>query len=201
MPSFAARPFPNTSGFVPWGSAAAAPAFTAWAPVAANEVEPEPDAPAFDPEMIEAARRVGYEAGFADGAAALDEEVAALHRLAESLQQLRPEPAGPLALLLVETVDRLVRQVVGEVAIDPALLLERAHAAAQLIVDEARPAALRVNPADLARLQGADLSVGLAADEDVAPGSVVIESADGWVEDGVAARLDSLRAGLTRIAA
>jgi hypothetical protein len=31
---------------------------------------------------------------------------------------LKPEPTLPLALLLAETVDRLVREIVGEVDID-----------------------------------------------------------------------------------
>ena len=190
----------QTGGFVPW-SLATAPSFTPWSPeevpAPANEAEPQDDG------FIEAIRDEAYAAGFAAGRAAREDDLApereALKRLGESLQSLKPEPTGPLALLLVETVDRLVRQVVGDVAIDANLLLARANAAAALIAEEARPSVIRLNPADHARLSGASLPLPMTADPAVASGSVVVETAAGWVEDGIAARLDAVRAALMRI--
>lgn len=144
-----------------------------------------------------------FAAGHAEGLAMLErailDERASVARLAESLEALRAEPAGPLAALLARTVDRLVRQVVGEVAIDGDRLLERARAAAELIVDETAPVRMRVHPADHERLAGAALPVELVPDATIAPGAVSVEGTDGWIEDGPAAALDRLAHLLDRM--
>ena len=125
----------------------------------------------------------------------------ALARLAESLAVLRPEPANALALLLAETVDRLVRQVVGEVEVDAQLLLTRANAAAQLIGKEVEPSKLRVHPDDIVYLQAGNFDVPLQADPSLTRGAIVLETGHGWVEDGPAIRLERLRAELDRMVA
>lgn len=192
----------SDTGFMPWNAIAARSGFVPW-----NGAPAEPDAfePVDEADPFEEVRLTAYEAGFEAGRATIEADLvperAAMARLAEGLQALRPEPSGPLALLLVEAVDRLVRQIVGEVAICPNLLLSRAHAAAALIAEEARPSAVRLNPADHARLSGAELPVPMLADPAVAEGSVLLETADGWIEDGVAARLDALRCALMKVAA
>jgi flagellar assembly protein FliH len=201
-PGLSAQP---GTGFTPWNVAAARPAFVPWGGVLPIEedafVQPTGD----DDDPLEAFRAEAYEAGFEAGRATIEADLvperAAMARLAEGLNALRPEPSGPLALLLVEAVDRLVRQIVGEVDIDPNLLLSRAHAAAALIAEEARPSAVRLHPADHARLSGADLPVQMLADPGVPQGSVLLETAEGWIEDGVAARLDALRGALMKVAA
>jgi len=146
-----------------------------------------------------------FAAGHAEGRreAELDYEAErdALARLAQSLQVLRPEPANALALLLAETVDRLVREVIGEVDIDGLKLLARAKLAASLIGDATQPARLRVHPDDAAMLAEAKLEVELETDAALARGTVLLETADGWIEDGPAVRLDRLRAELDRMAA
>jgi len=125
----------------------------------------------------------------------------ALARLAESLAVLRPEPANALALLLAETVDRLVRQVVGEVDIDANLLLARANAAAQLVGKDVEPTRLRAHPADIPYLEAGKLEVPLHADPTLTRGAIVLETGHGWIEDGPAVRLDRLRAALDKMAA
>ncbi|SFS12908.1 flagellar assembly protein FliH [Sphingomonas jatrophae] len=132
----------------------------------------------------------------ADERAALVEEREALRRLAQTLVALSPQPSGDLALLLAATVERLVRQVVGEVAIDGLTLLARAKAAAALIADEAVPGRMRLHPQDAARLAEADLPVELVADATLSPGSVLLETRDGWIEHGVDVALDRLDAVL-----
>ena len=125
----------------------------------------------------------------------------ALARLAESLEVLRPEPTHALALVLAETVERLVRQIVGEVAVDPDLLARRAAAAAALVRDQTGPTRMRLNPDDLPLLDAAQIPVELAADSSLTRGSLVLETAEGWIEDGPAIRLERLRAELDRMAA
>ena len=114
---------------------------------------------------------------------------------------LRPEPANALALLLAETVDRLVRQVIGEVEVDAQLLIARAQAAAALVAKEVEPTRLRAHPDDIVYLEAARLDVPLHADPSLGRGAIVLETGHGWIEDGPAVRLDRLRAELDKMAA
>jgi flagellar assembly protein FliH len=180
--------------------ARAVPMFTPWASQA--DESPLDDGGRID---IEALREEAYAQGFEDGRHSAEQDVAeqqaALARLLASLDVLRPEPTNALALLLAETVDRLVRQIVGSVEIDGALLTARAEAAASLIGAETEPARLRVHPDDLPLLDGASIPVETIGDPHLTRGSIVLETGTGWIEDGPAVRLDRLRAELDRIGA
>lgn len=146
-----------------------------------------------------------YARGIADGrrTAEIDfaEERAVVAQLAETLPNLRPEPTLPLALLLAETVDRLVREIVGEVELDRDKLLARAKAAAELVGEATQPARLRVHPDDAVLLADAHLDVEVEADITLPRGTLLLETADGWIEDGPAVRLERLRAELDKVAA
>ena len=146
-----------------------------------------------------------YAQGYADARATVEAEFAAereaLARLAETLEVLQPQPANQLALLLAETVDRLVREVVGEVEIDAVTLLARAKAAAELVARETEPTKLRAHPDDLVHLEQARLNLTFEADPALARGTIVLETGQGWIEDGPAVRLERLRAELDNMAA
>jgi flagellar assembly protein FliH len=191
--SFVVRPRDPT--FVPWGEDSEAPA-------PGNDRGDEASTP--EQELLNV-RDQAYAQGIEDGRRAmekaLDEERAAIARLAASLEGLRPEPTGPLALLLAETVDRLVREILGEVDIDANRLLARAKAAAALIGKAVEPSRLRVHPDDVDLLAPADLPVPVEGDPSLARGSIVLETAEGWIEDGPAVRLERLRAALDKMAA
>lgn len=181
----------NQASFRPWADCDA--------PVPGND-------PAFASEA--AAQRMEEEAyarGVADGRRSVEAEIAverhAIGQLADALQNLRPEPTLPLAVLLAETVDRLVREIVGEVDVDGLKLLARTKAAAALIGEATQPARLRLNPDDMALLAEANLSVELEGDPALPRGSVLLETAEGWIEDGPAVRLDRLRTELDKVAA
>ena len=154
-----------------------------------------------DPEAI---ALDGFARGFEEGRRTLEAQIAdervSLHRLAGALETVQPQPPAALATLIGETVGFLVRQIVGEVAVDADLLRRRATAAAALVAEEARPARMRLNPADLDRLAGAELGLALVADPALAPGSVVVESRDGWIEDGPEVALERLQAQLAALA-
>lgn len=188
-----ARPAPSTH-FTPWGGNADHPRRRAsdFAPSAMPsppEDEPEPD--------IETIRAHAFAEGFDQGRQAVLAEFArqreALAELIRSAEALQPEPAGPLAAVLTETVTRLVRQIVGEVKIDPALLKERAEAIADLVTAECGPARLRMHPDDIAMLDGTELGVPVAADHHLASGTIILETGEGWIEDGPQVRLARLR--------
>lgn len=146
-----------------------------------------------------------YAQGYADARATIEKEIAAerdaIVQLASALEVLRPDETGALAMLLAETVDRLVRQVVGEVEIDGMTLLARAREAAELIGKETEPSKLRAHPDDIALLETAGLEIELAGDATLARGTLVLETGHGWIEDGPAVRLERLRAELDRMGA
>jgi len=175
--------------------------FTPWSSQVESEAEPAPQICEYlDPELI---RAQAFADGLAEGRRTVEAEVAAerdaVARLAETLENLRPEPSRDLGVLLAETVKRLVTQIVGEVAIDDETLRARAHAAAEIVADETAPVRMRLHPNDFQRLQDAQLGLELLSDSHLAPGTIMLETADGWIEDGPQVRLDKLRAALDRL--
>ena len=173
------------------------PIFTPWAQLDRLQRD-EDDDERIQPErdLIEEAYKKGWEEGRQASEQALEHEHAALRALIASLEVLRPQPSKALGVVLAETVERLVRQIAGEVAIDADLLVQRAQAAAALLSEEMAPGRMRVNPEDVALLSGAGLPVDLVADATIARGSLVLETATGWIEDGPSVRLARLRAAL-----
>jgi flagellar assembly protein FliH len=185
---------PNASQFIarPAGMSGS---FSAWATGATAAPEPQVDPELDDVEMLRAdAYAQGFEEGHRTALAALETEHAAFDRLATALANVQPEPPTDLARLLAETVSRLVRQMVGEAAaIDSELLAERTHAVAALVAEDGAPARLRLHPADVVRLDGLRPDLKLVADPSIHEGSVVAETASGWIEDGPAIRMEKLR--------
>lgn len=131
----------------------------------------------------------------------LEEERAALQRLAAGLDCLNPQGSDGLAAMLADSVKRLVTQIMGEVEINSDTLLERTQAVAAMIAEETAPSRLRLHPTDVVRLQGAPISVELIGDPMLAPGTIVLDTGSGWVEDGPHVRLEKLRAQLDRLGA
>lgn len=172
------------------------------APRAGNDGGPRPQG--WEEEVLRV-QGEAYALGYEDARRAADEELgaerAALQQLAQSLDVLRPETTGALALLLAETVDRLVREICGRVEVDASLLLARARAAAALIGENVEPSKLRLHPDDAALLAGAELPVVVAADASLPRGTLRLETGHGWIEDGPQVRLERLRAELDRMAA
>lgn len=162
----------------------------------------EPSNDVIDPEALIAQ---GYADGLNEGRRLalieLEEERAALARLAASLEVLQPHNSDGLAALLADTVKRLVAQVVGETEIDTRTLIERTQAVAAMIAEETTPSRLRLHPTDVVRLQGVALPVEMVADPMLAPGTIVLDTGAGWVEDGPHLRLEKLRSQLDRLGA
>jgi flagellar assembly protein FliH len=176
----------------------AAPVFTPWG---SGEAPLESER-AVDLEVMQAdAFAQGFEQGRRSVELEFEGEREALARLAESLDVLRPQETNALALLLTETVDRLVRQIVGQVEVNGALLTARAQAAAALIGQETDAARLRLNPADLPLIEAARIPVEIVGDDNIERGGLLLETGQGWIEDGPAVRLDRLRAELDRMGA
>lgn len=180
--------------------------FTAWGSAPVNDqddFEPEPEievAPAFDlDEERSQAFSDGYAAGIEAGRHEIEPEREAFRAFATSLASLQPEPTQGLGAMIAATVERLLVEVMGEVEMDRETLLARAQAAAALIGDETKPSVLKLNAADVSRLQGVELPVALAVDPFLAPGEMRLETGSGSIEDGPKVRLQRLRAAFERI--
>jgi len=130
---------------------------------------------------------------------AVPDERAAMVQLAASLEVLKPQPSQALAMLLSETVERLVRQIMGTVEVDRETLIERCERAAELIGDEAGPMRLRLHPDDLELLADAPIDTPLVGDHGLLRGTIRLETDEGWIEDGPEARLERLRAALDQM--
>lgn len=131
----------------------------------------------------------------------MEEERAALHRLVAGVEGLNPHGSDGLAAMLADSVKRLVTQIVGEVEINIDTLIERTQAVAAMIAEETAPTRLRLHPTDVVRLQGAPITVEMVGDPLLAPGTIVLDTGTGWVEDGPHVRLEKLRAQLDRLGA
>jgi len=179
-----------------------------WDPFAAD-ADADPDArPAgasgfVDP--IKAAHEMGYAEGKAAGLAEAAANAARDRGLIEAISaELRA--AGYLdrermAAQLRQTVMLLVGRLVGETGVDGALLARRIEAATELLADSAESALLRVNPDDLALLEGhLPKTVFAAGDAAVERGSFVLESASTIVEDGPGLWLEQLSQAIDRVA-
>ena len=186
------RPAPS-GHFTPWGKPEPSTC-------PAGGFEPAADAGPPPITDIETLRAEAFAEGFEQGRQAAIIEFArereALAALIRSAETLQPESSAALAAVLAETVTRFVRQIVGEVKINPKTLKERAEAIAELVTTESGAARLRMHPDDIAMLEGVELGVAMAPDHHVASGTIVLETSEGWIEDGPQVRLARLRAQL-----
>lgn len=158
--------------------------------------------PFVDP--IQAAHDAGYAEGLAAAAAAVreggDRDGALLTELAAALASGHRLDRERMALQLRQTVLHLVSQLVGETGVSADRLTARIEAAAELLADAAESALLRLNPDDVALVEGnLPKSIFAVGDAGVARGSFVLESASTVVEDGPELWLEQLAQVMDRM--
>lgn len=169
-----------------------------------EEIQPEHDAePLLD--ALDTARVEGYSAGFEAGArqAALeaDAQTAIGDRLVAALDGVASFDRDQLAAHLRQTVLYLVTRMVGETGVAPDLLTKRIEAAVKLLADSSEPALMRMNPEDLALVEGrVPERVFAIGDKGVERGGLVIETRTTVIEDGPTAWLAQLAAAIDRVA-
>jgi len=153
---------------------------------------------------VEAARAEGYALGIAAGEAAAraaqgaNDDATAM--LTAALSRLRPFDQEQLAQRLGRTVLHLVRQMVGEAAVDADRLAQRIKAAAALLSDSTQAGILHLNPADLPLVEGLVPEPLFAiADASLPRGALLLESRDAVIEDGPDQWLAQLSAALDRV--
>lgn len=207
-------------GFAPFDPAAGVPRSAVAEEAAVGEAGPRHFSPEpVAPKHFAPAERVDEEgefvdpiaaahaAGFADGMAAATSKAAAdaardralMETLRDALVQGRTFDREQVARQLRQTVLGLVTRLIGEAGLDGARLAARVSAAVDLLADSAESAILRLNPADLALVEGhLPANVFAIGDAAVARGALVLESASTTVEDGPALWLDQLGEAIDR---
>lgn len=177
-------------------------------PEVADAPKPEPELTA---EQLEAARQEAYDQGFEQGRlagaqevqAALQKQLDAKNReLASRLTQLMQQADAHfdqleqlLASQVLELTCVLARQVLRRESSLPREALEPVvREALALLVDDGRPAVLRVHPEDAAWLEAgwaetsAPTQVRLEPDASLSPGGCVLESSQGQVDGRIEKR-------------
>lgn len=170
-----------------------------WNPLDAN-AEPTQF---IDPAEVtrQAAYDAGYAAARAEQSEAAERDRAMLARLVEAMRSDARIDRERLAKHLRQTVLHFVTRLVGETGVSAELLTARVIAATELLADAAESAVLRVNPADVALLDGQlPQTIFAVGDAQVARGSFVMEAASTIVEDGPEIWLEQLARTLDKIA-
>lgn len=156
----------------------------------------KPEEPAVDP--LERVRADAFAQGFDEGVRVATESVVADEearaRLGMALEQIAPAANGALSTLLSAAVLRIVTKIVGEVPVDAELLARRVDAVAAFIEEGQGRQRLHVNPEDIALLHGREFGLELTPDPAIGRGSVRLDTAEGWIEDGPDVQLSRLKA-------
>ena len=203
--------FSPSAGFAPADLRATAapkhfsPADPAHKPTAGWDLLDPNQPPSDHLDPIAAAHAAGFAEGQAAATVAAEEDRARdrqlLADLATALQAAGRIDRERVARHIRQTVMLLVTKLVGEAGVSPDLLAARVAAAADLLADAAESAILRVNPADVALLEGRlPNTIFAVGDANVARGAFVLESASTVVEDGPELWLEQMAAAIDRIA-
>lgn len=151
-----------------------------------------PDAEIVDP----------YARGLQDGEqiarAAQDAEIAHLNTLLAATSALQNSASDDLAALIAETVERLVTDIAGSVAIDRERMMERIAAAVSVIAECDAARTLWLHPDDAALIDPDTVPLTIGLDPAAPRGSVRIACAEGSIEHGTGSFLDALRIQLGR---
>ena len=178
----------------PWGPLPTAQ-FAAW-PMSADADTPHPPAPD-DPS----AEPTPFEAGFAEGWAAAEAQLAdayaaqhhAQQNLADALLGFAVVPPAEVAAMLKAQLIALLETLIGSATVDAALLAARCTDLAALVAPD-DPVTLHLHPDDLPLVADLPTPVRTIADSSVTRGSVRLVDGAGSVEAGPAVMLGRLRA-------
>ena len=156
-------------------------------------------------DPITAARSEGFTEGMATAERMAAErgeaDAQALAEIAGLLQLMSTFDRDALANRLRQTVMFLVTRLVGEAGVSAELLTKRIEAATALIADSSELGQLRLNPVDLALVEGHQPErVTLVPDETIGRGGFRIETRTSTIEDGPANWIEQLGAALDRTA-
>lgn len=146
-----------------------------------------------------------YQQGLDDGRRmamdSLAEDEAAKLRLAEAVEQLRPQLSDTICLTIMRTVKALLENSSGFAEPDQAMLTRHCETLVQLVGKDMNAATLHLHPADLALMGDAEFGVPVVADDTLRRGTICLGHADGWVEQGTQPMLDELQSLIEEVEA
>lgn len=150
------------------------------------------DAPSAEEQLIQA-----YEQGIADGIAQAQAEQqasdAAAMALAQAITALRPQLSQSLCSMLLHAMKAMLERSVGFSAPDAAVLERHVATLAGMVTRDMHGSTLHLHPEDLKLLGDVECGLVLTPDASVPRGTVSLNHADGWIEQGTQPMLDALQ--------
>lgn len=138
-----------------------------------------------------------YSRGLADGQqlaqVAFTEERKQLLALAASAQALEPVEPHAIRCLILETVERLVSDIIGNAPVDRSLLLNQIDHVISIAGDIEDRKILWLNPDDIKLIEHEPIAAELRPDAQLVRGSIRLETDSGWLEHGRLMMLEALR--------
>lgn len=138
-----------------------------------------------------------YDQGVADGIAQANAEQqaseAATEALSRAITALRPQLSQSLCGMLLHAMKAMLERSSGFTAPDAAVLERHVATLAGLVTRDMRGSALHLHPEDLKLLGDAECGLVLSPDASVRRGTVSLNHADGWIEQGTQPMLDALQ--------
>lgn len=150
------------------------------------------EGPSADELLVQA-----YDQGVADGIAQAQAEMqssdAATQALAQAVLALRPQLSQGLCAMLLNTMKQMLERSSGFVEPDAAVLEKHCRSLATLVTRDMRGSALHLHPDDRKLLGDAECGLVLTPDPSIRRGTVSLNHADGWIEQGTQPMLDALQ--------
>lgn len=138
-----------------------------------------------------------YEQGVADGIAQAQAELqaseGATEALAQAITALRPQLSQGLCALLLHAMKEMLERSSGFAEPDAAVLEKHCRSLAALVTRDMRGSTLHLHPDDLKLLGDAECGLVLTPDPSIRRGTVSLNHADGWIEQGTQPMLDALQ--------
>lgn len=138
-----------------------------------------------------------YDQGVADGIAQAQAEMQASDgatvALAQAITALRPQLSQGLCAMLLHAMKQMLERSSGFAEPDAAVLERHCRSLATLVTRDMRSSALHLHPDDLKLLGDAECGLVLTADPSIRRGTVSLNHADGWIEQGTQPMLDALQ--------
>lgn len=159
----------------------------------ALDAEPEIDEGPTPEELLVQAYDQGVADGFAKAQAELESSDAATEALAVAIAALRPQLSQGLCAMLLHAMKQMLERSSGFAEPDAAVLEKHCQLLAALVTRDMRGSALHIHPDDLKLLGNAECGLVLTPDPAIRRGTVSLNHADGWIEQGTQPMLDALQ--------
>lgn len=150
------------------------------------------EGPSADELLVQA-----YDQGVADGITQAQADMqasdAATLALAQAIDALRPQLSQGLCAMLLNAMKQMLEGSCGFAEPDAIVLENHCRSLAALVTRDMRGSALHLHPQDRALLGDIDCGLVLTPDPAIRRGTVSLNHADGWIEQGTQPMLDALQ--------